>query len=301
MPEAIVPVEEGVLVSPQPSIVYRGQYSQRAISSHVITPEAIQKLANELHELSRQVITEQLASLTYSPNPDFSEQDFERSKLETIASATATFIVVGGAEQVVGLCDSKIDFSEWPQRIDQLRFVSALQAQQQGLRIDNSFEVDLDFRAPLFFPGHDPLQLPTPNESHVRVNGPNRNWVRSVLACVKETLVDNQPWRDALHSEKVYAVVSWLFLLPLSMGTAMTIDHNLTQDYETFVRVCSGVYFTLLTYAVLRGAYAGLRWAFPKLEFAGSVKTWQRVTACALILTIVMGIIVATIKKPLGL
>lgn len=127
----------------------------------------------------------------------------------------------------------------------------------------------LDFRKQPLVDTNNPVSSPTPNDSHLFIEGDRDAWVAAISEAVMGVLSKRTNGRKLLHLAFVYDIGFMAVGLPLGLylcwRLSETIDANLAA-HSSFISSVAYVYLIVLGIWIYRILFGYSKWAFPTIE-----------------------------------
>lgn len=165
--------------------------------------------------------------------------------------------------------------------------------------VDNRLKCTIDFTNPQFQGLYDPWSAVTPTNSSIEIYGDDKTWVIGAHTQVVDFFKERKLRRVALHTPRLFAFLSWVVGMPLSLLIADRADRLLLSGAPSMspgLRVGLDIYVGLLAFMMFRNLILFTRWLFPKTELAGSRQGWFRGIASVILTSLFMALLYDLLK-----
>ena len=137
----------------------------------------------------------------------------------------------------------------------------------------NSFVLMLDFSTPSLIDNNSPLSDPTPNSSHLTVEGNRDAWIASIQRAVMGVLDKRGSKRRFVHMAFVYDIGLLCFGMPASLYLCWRLSgfiQSVFGPHSEFLVAAAYVYVVFLAANIYRVLFGYTKWAFPTVELTSN-------------------------------
>ena len=138
-----------------------------------------------------------------------------------------------------------------------------------GRNILNNFSLNLDFSAPPLVDNNNPVSNPTPNFSHLTVEGDRNAWVPLIQDSVMDVIGKKLNRRSLVHAAFVFDIGLWLLGFPVAIYSCWR-SSKFVEAYlgvhSQFIAAAAYVYIVFFVLTLYRVVFGYTKWAFPIVE-----------------------------------
>lgn len=252
------------------------------------------KDAKRIYQLLSAYVTAEGASdvEAFTKPPNMTDQDFAAEKQRWLSNAYKITVTINGIDESSLYEDHEgiFDSPNLPSRIANI-FMTNVTAFEGTTRMKpaNSFQLNIDFSKPPLLDGNNLVSSPTPNFSHVTIEGTKDSWLATIADKVTGVVGPKKNRRRFLHAPFVYDFGLMVFGVPAGLYLCWKSSGFVYESFSSMHGVVTAAAYIYLFFLALWGyriMFGYAKWAFPivELEEEKSASAQHRIFWLAIVL-----------------